>query len=329
LSLTPPLAPPNPTRRSALELLHTFVSARRDGSENALVSARLATFAEELFGGPVRLVEAPGQGVVGFAAAALSGTQATRVAVAIDGALAARLRSTIPGAASEGPSPLAEPTAELASALLGAALAASLPTELLANVHRVHPAQVAATSWYAVSVRGQSVGHVCLGEVLEKGAARGAATVAVSSFSINLSTLAALQADDLLLLGDLPNAANGWPAVVKISELTLDATPGEAGRSWRRAATVHGDRVILAGEAMPPPIAAAGEIVVAVVIGETVCDIKEFQPGDALQLAGDVTGRAHLAATDGAPLVAGDLVGVGQDLAFRVVTNLATGRGLK
>ncbi len=330
----PPVAPPTPTttpRRSALALLPSFFAAATEPGGNATISAafaRLATFAEELFGGPIRLVEVPGP-IVGFAAAALVGAQETRVAVAIDGALATRLRSAIPGAASEGPSPLAEPTTELASALLGAALAASLPTESLANVHRVHPAQVAAAHWYAVSVRGQSVGHVCLGEILEKGVARGEATVAVSNFSINLSTLAALQPDDLLLLGDLPNAANGWPAVVKISESTLDGAPGDAGRSWRRAATVHGDRVVLAGEAAPPPIAASGEIVVAVVIGETVCDIKEFLPGDTLRLAGDVTGRAHLAATDGAPLVAGDLVGVGQDLAFRVVTNLATGRGLK
>jgi hypothetical protein len=326
----PPAAPTTTPRRSAPTLLPSFFAAATEPGGNATISgafARLATFAEELFGGPIRLVEVPGP-VVGFAAAALAGAQGGRIAVAIDGAMAARLRSAVPGAASDGPSPRAQPTAEVASALLGGAVAAGLPAGLLRKVHRVHPAQVAGACWYAVSAGGQTVGHVGLGEVVEKGAARGAVTVAVSEFPLSVSTLAGLQSDDLLLLGDLPNAANGWPAVVKISELPVDEGLG-GGRSWRRAATVHGDRVILAGEVATPPTAAPGEIMVAVVIGETTCEIGEFSPGDALRLASDVTGRAHLAAADGAPLVAGDLVGVGQDLAFRVVTNLATGRGLK
>jgi hypothetical protein len=319
-----PTALPHPPRRSALALLEAFLPA---DTATAAVFARLATFAEELFGGPLRLVEVPGS-IAGFAAAGLIGAQQTGVTVTIDGALATGLRSAV-GAAPEGSSSSVEPTADVASALLGAAVAAGLPAGLLAKVHRVHPTQVAAAGWYAVNVRGQTVGHIGLGEVLEAGVARGAVTVAVSEFPLNVSTLAALQPDDLLLLGDLPNAANGWPAVVKISEVPREGARSDGGRSWRWAATVHGDRMILAGEAARPPVAAAGEVVVAVVIGETVCEIQEFLPGEALRLASDVTGRAHLAAADGAPLVAGDLVGVGQDLAFRVVTNLATGRGLK
>lgn len=291
--------------------------------------AAARAFAEKLFGGPLRVTEAPGPREP-FAAVALEACEEAcerkPLGVVVDQALALRLRGALPGGLEGSDSSLPPaPTPEFASALLGAALAAA-GGERLAKVRAMPPDQIAKAGWYAVAAGGHPLGHIAVGEVLPAPATRGVVTIAVSEFSLLISTLAALQPDDLLLLGPLPDPSrgDGWPAVVAITE------PVEgAGRSWRRQANVRGDRVVLEGPAAPPPATAPGELLLAVIIGETTCDISDFHPGDALRLPSDVTGRAHLAAPGGAPLVAGDLVGVGEDLAFRVVTNLATGRGLK